>query len=84
MATPGGDGRRWRGGVTAGADRGFRRFAGRVSSSLALHVMIVTGVHGVVGFAADLRMHLLVPPLPDGRLAPQRWVGWARGAWRGS
>jgi hypothetical protein len=46
--------------------------------------MIVIGVHGMVGFAAGLCMHVLVLSLPRRRLALQRWVGWGRGASRGS
>lgn len=47
-------------------------------------VVIVIGVHGMVGFAVDLCIRVLVPSLPRRRLAPQRRVCWARGASRGS
>jgi hypothetical protein len=54
--------------------------------------MFVTGVHGMVGFAADLCMHVLVPSPPRRRLAPQRravlvtalngWQDWMGGSTR--
>jgi hypothetical protein len=37
-------------------------------------VVIVIGVYGMVGFAVDLGMRVLVPSLPRRRLAPQRRV----------
>ena len=38
-------------------------------------VMIVIGVRGMVGVAADLCIQVLVLSLPRRRLALQRWVG---------
>jgi hypothetical protein len=47
-------------------------------------VVIVIGVRGMVGVAADLCMCVLVSALPRRRLVLQRWVSWGRGALRGS
>jgi len=47
-------------------------------------VVIVIGVRGMVGVAADLCMRVLVPSLPRRRLAHQRRGGWGRRVSRGS
>jgi len=46
-------------------------------------IVIVIGVHGMVGFAADLSMHVLVPPFPSQlpriRIAAPCRAWWSRG-----